>query len=109
MQIYQHDNSDAFRFRLIGRLDLEAAAELERCWRSALSVLGSRPLVVSVSEVAGFEETGLSLLRKMRDEGVLFAATEDRARRLRDLLGTQLTIENKPGALTLSRWLFGRR
>lgn len=71
MRIYQHDNSDVFRIRLVGRLDAEAALELERCFRCAASILGSRPIVVDISEVSGSEEAGLALLRSLREQGVL--------------------------------------
>jgi ABC-type transporter Mla MlaB component len=103
MQIYQHDNSDAFRVRLIGQLNAQAAAELERCWRSASSILGSRPLIIDVSEVAGFDEAGIRLLIRMRDEGALFTAAEGRAGSFFDLLEAGLQIGTRPRSRTLWR------
>jgi ABC-type transporter Mla MlaB component len=101
MQIYQHDNSDAFRVRLIGQLSAQAAAELERCWRSASSILGSRPLIIDVSEVAGFDEAGIRLLIRLRDEGALFTATEGRTGEFSDLLEAGLQIGTRPRSRTL--------
>jgi hypothetical protein len=74
MKIYQHDNFDLFRFRLIGVLDARAGAELELCWRSAASALRGRPIVADVSELGACDEAGIAVLRTMRDHGVRFIA-----------------------------------
>ncbi|MCC6859144.1 MAG: STAS domain-containing protein [Bryobacterales bacterium] len=96
MRIYQHDNSDAFRFHLIGPLNAHTAPELERCWFSASSVLGSRPLIVNLSEMSAIDEAGARLLARLRDSGARFTAGKKCEMRLARLLGPQLLIEAGP-------------
>jgi hypothetical protein len=88
MKIYQHDNPDAFRFRLSGELQGAAVAELDRCWAAASSILKSRPVIVDLSGTAGLDDGGRRLLMRMRDSGVQFTAAAERTWDFRNFVPT---------------------
>jgi len=69
-----HDEATSFRFEIEGRLAGDAARRLEQSWRTALSVIGNRPLVIAVGQLTSIDPSGRALLCKWREAGVQFVA-----------------------------------
>jgi hypothetical protein len=65
MKIYLHDNSSGFRLCLFGDLNETAAAELERCWRGALSIVDGRTIRVDGTGLNSVTDAGRRLLGRM--------------------------------------------
>ncbi len=105
MKIYLHDNSSGFRLCLFGDLNQPAAAELERCWRAALTIVDGRKVVVDGTGLTSVQEDGLRLLARMTFSGV--RVTADRlssGERLLESLGTGLERTGlKPRPTLLAR------
>lgn len=76
MTIYQHDERARFRFQLRGPLDAAGARELECSWRTALSILGQKDLVVDVTGVTEVDDIGRKLLNLMRESGATITDKE---------------------------------
>ena len=69
MKIYLHDNSSGFRLCLFGELNEMAAAELERCWRGALSIVDGRTIRVDGTGLSSIGDDGRRLLGRMAIAG----------------------------------------
>ena len=77
LRYYIHDGSSMFRFKLSGPLAGQDALELEQCWRTALSVIGSKDFVVDVSELTTVDDAGRELLDLWRRHGAKFVAKSE--------------------------------
>jgi ABC-type transporter Mla MlaB component len=64
-----HDNAEMLRFQLEGKLAGAWVRELEQCWRTASSTLGSRALQVDVRHVTDMDDAGRALLLQLRSSG----------------------------------------
>jgi hypothetical protein len=80
LRYYLHDGPSAMRFKLAGRLAGSEVAELEQCWRTALSSLGSRRFLIDVSEVTDIDAAGRELMELWERTGGLFVAKSDQSR-----------------------------
>jgi len=95
MKIYLHDNSSGFRLCLFGDLNQPAAAELERCWRAALSIVDGRKVVVDGTGITSIQDDGARLLGRMTLSGVRVTAERMSAgERLLGFLGPDLQTTN---------------
>jgi hypothetical protein len=74
LQYYMHDGPTAFRFELSGHLNREGAQRLDQDWRTAMSVIGDRRLIVDITFVSGSDEQGRALLARWHREGARFVA-----------------------------------
>ena len=70
MTLYQHDRGVLFRFEIVGELRGPLVAELEGCWATAQPTFGMRKVVVDVTGVTSWDESGRELLRRMEASGV---------------------------------------
>lgn len=72
LDCYVHDETAAFRFEIDGCLCGPCATQVEQSWRTASSVIGNRPVVVSMGNVSRIDSCGRALLRRWHDAGVRF-------------------------------------
>lgn len=66
---YLHDDPSSLRIQLNGTLSASNAAELERCWRTGSSTLGSRAWVVDLDSLLSVDDAGRRLLLRWRELG----------------------------------------
>jgi hypothetical protein len=99
LQYYIHDESGMFRLELSGHLSGDGAQSVYQAWRTALSIVGRRPVVVDITYVDDADERGRSLLRLWRQHGARIVAESTDARKLAEtVLGETLpTPAPKPG------------
>jgi hypothetical protein len=65
---YLHDNSDAFRFQLIGQLTAASLAELDGCWRTAQSCIAGRKVCLDLRGLNMIDEPARMWLKKFLSE-----------------------------------------
>ena len=82
LNVYIHDEATSFRFQIEGSLAGNAAGQLEQSWRTALSVIGSRPLVIHVGPLTRIDRSGRALLCRWREAGAQFIASSSLTRTL---------------------------
>jgi len=75
LEYYMHDEPDAFRFELSGSLSGDGARSVFQAWRTALSILGRRPMIVDISFVDEADQRGSALLRFWHRQGTRIVAT----------------------------------
>jgi len=111
MRIYLHDNSNGFRLCLFGDLNQPAAAELERCWKAALSIVDGRRILIDGTGLTSIQADGMQLLGRMALAGV--QVTADRSSQgasLLEFLGGELVrTRQAPSASLLERASTGLR
>ena len=70
LRITIHDSSQALTLKLEGKLTGAWVRELEQCWITGKSTLGSRAAVVELADVSFVDADGKQLLARMHAEGV---------------------------------------
>jgi hypothetical protein len=86
LQYYMHDEPDAFRFELSGSLSGKGAESVYHAWRTALSIIGARPLTVDITYIDDLDERGRSLLLLWHGHGARIVASSDESRALAELI-----------------------
>jgi hypothetical protein len=81
LQYYLHDEPDAFRLELSGSLSGDGARSVYQAWRTALSIIGRRPVIVDITYVADADERGRTLLRlwRRRQARIIAGSSQSRA------------------------------
>ena len=79
---YIHDGVATCRLQLIGELTESDLAELNGCWKTAKTTLGTRPLILDLRALESVDEAGKQWLAGMAQEG----ATCSPENYLRDLV-----------------------
>ena len=69
LKYYIHDSGDVFRFQLTGELTELDISELNGCWRTAKTILGTRKLVLDVSGLRAVDEMGSRWIASMVADG----------------------------------------
>jgi len=82
LSVYIHDEATSFRFQVEGSLTGDAARHLEQSWRTALSVIGDRPLIIHFGQLTSIDPSGRALLHKWRAAGAEFVAKSPLAKAL---------------------------
>jgi len=82
LQYYLHDDFDAFRIELAGSLSGGSVEGVYQAWRTALSVLTGRKVIVDITFVNTADERGRSLLRLWRRKGARIVARSPESRAL---------------------------
>jgi hypothetical protein len=72
LKYYIHDSIDALRFELCGQLTEWDLAELNGCWHTARTTLGSRKLILDIRKLTAADEDGRHWLHGMSSEGASF-------------------------------------
>jgi hypothetical protein len=89
LDYYMHDGSTAFRFQLSGCLSKKGACDLEQAWRTALSVIGGKCLIVDLSYLTSIDASGQELLSRLRGAGARLVAISHQARARLQLMTDQ--------------------
>ena len=92
---YLHDEPSAFRIQLSGTLAASNAAELERCWKTGASTLGTRSFVVELGSLKSVDDAGRRLLVRWRQLGARFVAESAEARSILELVQDTAFVEQK--------------
>jgi len=71
LKYYIHDETEAFRFQLIGELREADVKELSGCWQTAKSTFGDRKLVLDLRHLRSTDESGKEWLLSMVREGAV--------------------------------------
>jgi hypothetical protein len=72
LKYYIHDSIDALRFELCGELTQWDVTELNGCWHTARTTLGSRKLILDVRKLTALDEGGREWLQSMANHGASF-------------------------------------
>ncbi|MBZ5632238.1 MAG: hypothetical protein LAO55_03845 [Acidobacteriia bacterium] len=108
LSVYIHDEAASFRFQIEGRLAGNAARQLEQSWRTALSVIGNRSLVITVGYLSGIDPSGRALLCRWREAGAQFVAKSPLAKTLvSSIVGEPVTSETSVAKSVGWGWLRG--
>jgi hypothetical protein len=108
LEYYIHDESQALRFELAGSLSGEGAQSVYQAWRTALSSVGARPVIVDITFVEQADERGRTVLETWHRSGARIVAASPESRALAvDVLGEHVSIPEtkraQPGLLR--RWV----
>jgi hypothetical protein len=91
LKYYMHDGPNAFRFELAGHLNREGAYQLEQAWRTALSIIGDRKLIVDITFLTGADAQGHTLIQQWHANGARLIAHTQASRTLAEsILGEPL-------------------
>src|SRR5882724_12644927 len=74
MAIYIHDEAARLRLRVTDELNEPAVRELASCWTTALSVIGSRTIVLDLTGLSSIADAGRQILEELHRYGVEFLA-----------------------------------
>ena len=97
LQYYLHDEPDAFRLKLSGRLSGEGAQSVQQAWQTALSIIGARQLIVDMTFVNEADERGRVLLRLWHHNGArIIAASPESCALAESIVGE--TLPQPPAA-----------
>jgi len=103
LQYYIHDDMDALRLELSGSLGGEGARSVYQAWRTALSIIGRRPLIADITFVTDADEGGRGLLQLWYRHGVRIAAASAQSRALAEsILGEPFPA---PAPTSRTGWL----
>jgi hypothetical protein len=96
LSVYIHDEATAFRFQIEGSLAGSAARQLEQSWRTAMSVIGSRSLVITVGHLTSIDPSGRALLHKWREAGAQFIAMSALSKALVSSIVGEPVLDGRP-------------
>lgn len=105
MRYYMHQGPAAFRFELAGELDVNDAIRLEQDWRTALSIVGQRRLIIDLSFVTEIDQAVRSLFKKWYTAGAEFAAKSGPSRELVESITGSAFTQDRPHPPTYQSWL----
>jgi len=95
LTFYLHDDPSEFRIELAGTLAAGNAAELDRCWRTGSSTLGTRAFVVKLGALKSVDDAGRRLLVRWKQLGALFVAESAEGRSILELIRDTALVEQK--------------
>jgi hypothetical protein len=72
--IYLHDARAAVRFEIRGDFSGTAVTDLHNSWRTALSILNGKALLLDISRMTAIDEPGTELIARMQQEGAQLIA-----------------------------------
>jgi hypothetical protein len=112
LEYYIHDESQALRLELAGSLSGEGAQSVYQAWRTALSIVGARPVIADITFVEEADEQGRTVLQTWHRNGVRIVAGSPKSQALAGtILGGRLSLPQpqtrRPGLLRRwAAWLF---
>jgi hypothetical protein len=93
LQYYIHDDKDALRLELSGSLGGTGARSVYHAWRTALSIVGERPVIADITFVTDADEGGRDLLHLWHRHGVrIKAATAESYALAKSILGEPFSV-----------------
>jgi len=97
LEYYLHDEYDAFRIELSGSLSGDGARSVWQAWRTALSIIGNRPLIADITFLTEADDRGSALLRLWHRLGARIVAASPASRALAEpILGQPLPAPPAP-------------
>src|SRR3954454_16904840 len=99
LKYYIHDETEAFRFQLIGELREADVKELSGCWQTAKSTFGDRKLVLDLRQLRSTDESGKQWLLSMVREGAVCLPESYFRANLADVAGSGSVDPQKPSGL----------
>jgi len=98
LDYYIHDHSDALRLSIIGDLSGPGVASIDQAWRTAISVLDGRELVIDLAATCA-DEHGRNLILCWHRMGARIIARSSESRALGEgIVGAPLpTLAANPG------------
>lgn len=78
---------------LVGALAASNAAELERCWRTGSSTLGTRDFVVDLGALTSVDDAGRRLLVRWQQLGARFVGDSAGARSIVELIAESAGVK----------------
>jgi hypothetical protein len=91
LQYYIHDEPEALRFELSGSLSGAGAQSVYQAWRTALSILGVRPVIADITFVVEADESGRDVLLVWHRSGVrIIAASRESQALAEPILGVRI-------------------
>jgi hypothetical protein len=104
LQYFMHDGPSSFRFELAGHMDSEGARRLDQDWRTALSVIGDRTLIIDMTFVTGASDDGRDLLARWHAAGAQFVAESTVSRELAEGIAGRPLAEPVPSGHSGADW-----
>ena len=102
---YLYDETECFRFQIEGSLCDDHARHLEQSRRTASSVIGSRPWVLTLGNVTRIEPLGRTLLHQWSREGVQIVANSPLLRSIaRSIAGEPVRFRIGPQPSPAEAW-----
>jgi hypothetical protein len=102
---YLYDETESLRFQIEGSLCDDHARHLEQSRRTALSVIGSRPWVLTLGNVTRIEPLGRALLHQWSREGVQIVANSPLLRGIvRSIAGEPVRFRIGPQPSPAEAW-----
>jgi hypothetical protein len=102
---YIYDEMECLRFQIEGSLCDDHARHLEQSRRTALSVIGSRPWVLTLGNVTRIEPLGRALLHRWSQEGVRIVANSPLVRSIvRAIAGEPVRFRIGPQPSPAEAW-----
>ncbi|HYL78890.1 MAG TPA: TolC family protein [Bryobacteraceae bacterium] len=72
LKITIHDSPETLTFQVEGKLVGAWAKELERCWKTAVSIRNRKALIVDLTETLFIDEEGKRVLKNLFQDGAFF-------------------------------------
>jgi hypothetical protein len=105
LSVYLHDEVHSLRFRLIGQFSGPDALDFERSWKTAVSTLSGRILLIDLSEINSTDPAGRQVLGRIAALGARFISGSTLSESLaRDISGRNPGELPSP-KLSLWRWI----
>jgi len=102
---YLYDETDCLRFRVEGSFSDAQARDLEHSRRTASSVIGGRPWVLTLGNVIRIEPLGRALLRRWSREGVRIAGNSPLLKSIaRSMAGETVASASGPDSSPSQAW-----
>ena len=106
LQYYIHDAHDALRFELAGSLSGAGVDSVDQAWRTSLSIIGNRPLIIDITFVVGADERGCAVLYTWHRSGArIIAASPESGALAEAVLGEPVLAEPIPETHRKQSWL----
>ena len=106
LDIYLHDGARSFTVVVTGTLTGSWARELEHSWRTAMSILDGKKLVLNIAGLTVVDEEGVRLLRLISRSGAGFITGSDSTDAIAcEISGRKPVLLPTPPKSLVRRWL----
>jgi hypothetical protein len=90
---YIHDESNALRFKLAGSLSGAGVESVYQAWRTSLSIIRHRPLIIDITFVVDADERGCAVLAAWHRSGArIIAASPESQALAKAVLGLPIPV-----------------
>jgi len=92
LEVFLHDEARSITFVLAGTLTRPWTQQLEQSWRTVVSILKDKQLIVDLVRLSGFDEEGMRLLTEMSLSGARLITGSDSMDRLAQDISGRIPI-----------------